>query len=509
MANRVESDGSIKTVATSRLAKGDIVLVQPGQTLPADGILIAGRSHLNVSWLTGESQPLSVSVDDHVIGGTMNIDSPIRIRVSECGKQSRIGQLEEIIRNAAGERTPLVRGADKLGQWFVVIVLGLAVGCWLTWLYRAGIETATLHTVSLLTIACPCAIALAAPLVITVTIGRAARNQIWIRDGECVERLAKPGIIWFDKTGTLTVGEMRVDSWDGSTRSLEFAAAIESQVKHPLAKAICEHVRTEHPRSDSAVDGLRVWEGFGASGRVEASDILVGSERFLQQHHVLIDETWLARQVSIVKEGRTPVWVAVDGMVEGLGAIGDYLRPDAIKTLHSLQSRGWKIGILSGDRQEVADYWEKQLAKTGLRFYQCLGNCSPEQKVATIQASSKDTQGTVAFVGDGMNDAAALAVSDVGIAVRGGSDMGLRAAPVYIASNRLMSIESLMRSADASVRTIHRCFAASLLYNTFTISLAIMGWIHPLIAAVFMPISGLTVLALAITGKTFPGDNRA
>jgi len=508
LANRVESDGSIKTVSTTRLVKGDIVLVQPGQTLPADGTIVDGQSHLNVSWLTGESQPQSVSVDDHVIGGTLNIDSPIRLRVTECGKQSRIGQLEEVVRSAAGERTPLVRGADQLGQWFVLVVLGLAVGSWFVWLYIAGVEMATMHTVALLTIACPCAIALAAPLVITVTIGRAARNQIWIRDGECVERLAKPGIIWFDKTGTLTVGEMRVDSWDGSNRSLEYALAIESQVNHPLAKAICEHVRLERDLKAKAVDSIRVWEGLGVSGRIDGSDILVGSERLMRQRGVFIDEAWSARQTSIVSDGRTPVWVAVDGSVEGMGAVGDYLRPDTIQTLSCLQTRGWKIGILSGDRQAVVEYWANQLAMTGIGFYRCLGDCSPEQKVSTVQASSRDTPGSVVFVGDGMNDAAALAVADVGIAVRGGSDMELRAAPIYIANNRLASIECLMRASDSSVQTIRRCFAVSLLYNTFTISLALLGWIHPLIAAIFMPISGVTVLAMAVTGKTFPKEER-
>ncbi len=506
MANRVEADGNIKTVSTSRLAVDDVVLVQPGQTLPADGIVIDGRSHLNVSWLTGESRPLSVSTGDRVIGGTMNIDAPLRIRVTECGRQSRLGHLEEVIRNAAGERTPLVRGADKLGQWFVLIVLGLAVGCWGVWYGLTGVETATMHTIALLTIACPCAIALAAPLVITVTIGRAAKNQIWIRDGDCLERLAKPGMIWFDKTGTLTAGEMRVDSWDGSKRSLDYAAAIEAHVIHPMAKAISDYVSAKGHPHDLAAESVRVIEGLGVSASVDGYHVLVGSEALMRREALHIDDHWIAHQASIVADGRTPVWVSVEGRIEGMGAIGDFLRPDAVPMLQNLQSSGWKIGILSGDRQDVVDYWAKQLSDQGIHFSQSLGECSPEAKVTTIRNSSHDSKETVVFIGDGINDAAALAVADVGIAVRGGSDIGLRSAPIYIASNRLMSILLLIRAAQASVRSIRRCFAASLAYNTLTITLAIFGWIHPLIAAIFMPISGLTVLAMALTGRAFPMD---
>ncbi len=509
MAHRVEPDETIKTIATSRLAVNDILVVRPGETLPADGIIVCGHSHLNVSWLTGESRPQSVSVDDAVIGGTLNIDSPIRIRVTACGKSSRIGQLEEVIQNAAGQRTPLVRDADKLGRWFVAVVLAVAIGCWSCWWYWSGIETATLHTVALLTIACPCAIALAAPLVITVAIGRAARNQIWIRDGECIERLAKPGMIWFDKTGTLTAGEMRVDAWEGSKRSLDYASALESQIHHPLSKAIVDHVGDTSNSRKLNTSSIRVLEGLGISGCVADSRVIVGSERLVRKNDIRIESHWIDRQESIEASGDTPVWVAIDGQVEGIGAIGDFLRPDAIATLKELQSQGWKLGILSGDRQAVVEYWANQLDKAGIHFYKTLGDLTPEQKVEAVRTShqrGEGSSGAVVFVGDGINDAAALAIADVGIAIRGGSDMGLRTAPVYVASNRLASIIKLLKASTASVRSIRRCFAASLAYNMVTITLAFFGWIHPLIAAILMPISGLTVLAFAIAGKTFPDE---
>ncbi|MDZ4852324.1 MAG: heavy metal translocating P-type ATPase [Pirellulaceae bacterium] len=505
-ATRIEPDGTAKTVATTQLKTSDIVLVQPGQVLPADGFVIEGKSHLNVSWLTGESLPISVSVSDQVVGGTLNIDSPIRIQVTECGQQSRMGQLEEVIRDAAGERTPLVRIADKLGRWFVIVVLGLAVVCWCSWFAVANIELATLHTIALLTIACPCAIALAAPLVITVTIGRAARNQIWIRDGESIERLAKPGIVWFDKTGTLTTGELQIDSWHGSKRSVEYAAAVESQVNHPLAKAIARSVLAERDTQLRRATSIRVEEGLGVEGFIDDQFVLVGSELWMQENGIPVEKSWLERQSTIIRSGHTPVWVAIDGVIEGIGAVGDSLRPDTIQTLRSLENRGWKIGILSGDRQEVVDYWRDQLRQSSLEFYKCLGGCSPESKATHVRASSKEIDGTVVFVGDGINDAVSLAIADVGIAIRGGSDIGLRAAPIYLASNRLASVLQLLQASASSVRSIQYCFAMSLIYNAITLSLAMMGLIHPLIAAILMPISGLTVLTFAIARRTFPKE---
>ncbi len=509
ITTRVAEDGSFQSVAASRLKPRDVVLVQPGETLPSDGFVVQGRSHLNVSWLTGESAPQSISIGDRVVGGTMNIDSPIQVCITECGKQSRLGQLEEVIRNAAGDRTPLVQAADKIGKWFVIMVLLLAVGCWIGWCFLAGPATATMHTVALLTIACPCAIALAAPLVITIAIGRAARQQIWIRDGQCVERLAKPGLMWFDKTGTLTEGNMRVQQWEGTTKSMKCAIAVESQLNHPIAKAICEYVqlqRSKISQSESmstTTEEIRSIEGLGVSAKVDGDFVLIGSEPLLRLHKIVIPTNWNSIHDRILRDGMTPIWIAIDGKIEAILSLSDSLRHDTIESLKALQLKGWRLCILSGDRKEVVDYWRRRIEGSGIVFEQAIGEASPEQKVDTIRLSRENEKAAVVFVGDGINDAAALAVGDVGIAIRGGSEISLRAAPIYVASNRLRSIDQLVDASSSTLRTIQKCFGISLIYNSITISLAVIGLIHPLIAAIFMPISGLTVLGLAITGHSF------
>jgi Cu2+-exporting ATPase len=502
-------DGSHQKVAASQLKPQDVVLVQAGETLPSDGVVVHGRSHLNISWLTGESMPQSVSVGDRVVGGTMNIDSPFQVRVTECGKQSRLGQLEEVIRNAAGDRTPLVRAADKIGKWFVLMVLLLAVGCWGAWYWMDGVAAATMHTVALLTIACPCAIALAAPLVITIAIGRAAREQIWIRDGQCLERLAKPGLMWFDKTGTLTEGSMRVQQWTGSRESYRYAIDVESQFSHPIAKAICEFAQERGvdfeisgPPSES-LQNVELIEGLGVTASVAGREVLIGSERLMQSRSISIGEDWIATHKRYLADGMTPVWIAVEGEIEAVVALNDSLRQDAIETLQAIQAKGWKLGILSGDRQEVVSHWRRRIESCGITCERALGEMSPEDKVEVIRQSQANENREVVFVGDGINDAAALSVADVGIAIRGGSDISLRAAPIYLASNRLRSIEQLLIASSSTLSTIRKCFAISLVYNSITISLAVTGLIHPLIAAIFMPISGITVLGLAIAGNSF------
>ena len=534
MTTRIANDGTRQTIAASQLKANDVVLVQPGETLPGDGVVVLGRSHLNVSWLTGESLLRSISTGDGVVGGTMNVESPIQVRVTACGNTSRLGQLEEVIRNAAGHRTPLVRTADTIGKWFVVSILILAVGCWFGWLYVGGPASATMHTVALLTIACPCAIALAAPLVITIAIGRAAQNQIWIRDGQCLERLAKPGLMWFDKTGTLTEGNLRVTKWNGSPLGLHYALLVESQINHPIARAICEFgdSRSDQNTLDLksiqefggainvntgwsnrvapsvALDlaTLHVVDGLGVTALVDNLQVLIGSERLLKSKQVFINADWSEQQSTILSAGKTPAWIAINGLVEGLFAVGDSLRPDAVQTIERLQERGWSIGILSGDRNEVVSFWRREIERSGIHFNAVYGGMSPEQKVEKVRESCMNPYRPVVFVGDGINDAAALAVADVGIAIRGSSEISLRAAPIYVASNRLHSIERLVEASRSTLKTIRQCFAISLVYNTITISLAVVGLIHPLIAAIFMPISGLTVLGLAIAGNSFPKE---
>ena len=341
----------------------------------------------------------------------------------------------------------------------------------------------------------------------TVALGRAARRQIWIRDGNCLERLATPGTLWLDKTGTLTSGRMRVLAWHGSDEQLEYAAAIERTLRHPIADAICAFAAERGIEASVAdVAELEHSPGRGAKGRVDGYIVSIGTEAWLREQGTEVTSSWLKLQSEAFQHGRSVVWLSVAGELCGMFEAGDPLRGDAIETLQAISKSGWRLGILSGDRQEVVDGLALLLKESGVPIQRALGQQSPEDKLEVIRESRADKAHPVAMVGDGVNDAAALALSDVGIAIRGGSGQSLVAAPIFLANNRLSSVLELLNASTSVVRGVRRCFAASLIYNTVTITLAVLGWIHPLIAAVLMPISGLTVLTMAMTTNAFPRE---
>ena len=518
VATRLEADGSNKIVPAYRLQMGDHVLVQPRGTIPADGIVLAESathsragstiiSSIDMSLLNGESTPISVKAGDAVVGGTTNLSSRLLVSVTAVGEASRVGRLMEVVRNATTHRTPWIMAADRVSKWFVLVVLLLASGSWGVWATIAGPAIATQHTMALLTISCPCALALAAPLVLTVALGRAARKQIWIRDGNCLERLASPGIIWLDKTGTLTYGRMTVSDWLGDDLWLAYAAALEKSLSTPIATAIREFAIAELNDSGNVelpeATGIVYIDGQGVVGFVDSSQVFLGNEALLTANSIVLSPEWLRLQSEYLENGQTVVWLAVQGTVVGMFGIGDSLRNDAIETLRAISDRGWRLGILSGDRQEIVDRVDGELQSAGIELVAALGNQTPERKLEVIRSSRQAHRGTCVMVGDGVNDAAAMASADVGIAIRGGSDQALRSAPIFLANQQLSSVVELIDASKNVVRGIRRCFAASLLYNTIAISLAVTGWIHPLVAAILMPLSGLTVLAMAISTRSF------
>ncbi len=518
VATRIEADGTHKIVPSHRLQIGDHVLVQPGGTIPADGTVLAESttltpagstaiSSIDMSLLNGESDPVSVKAGDAVVGGTTNLSARLLFSVTAVGEASRVGRLMEVVRNATTHRTPWIMAADRVSKWFILVVLLLAAGTWGVWATIAGHAIATRHTVALLTISCPCALALAAPLVLTVALGRAARKQIWIRDGNCLERLATPGIIWLDKTGTLTYGRMVVSDWHGEDAWLAYAAALEKSLSTPIATAIHDFAIAELNDSGdmelTEATGIVYFNGKGVVGLVDSSQVFLGNEALLTANSIVLSPEWLRLQSEYLEDGRTVVWLAVQKSVVGMFGIGDSLRSDAIETLRAISDRGWRLGILSGDRQEIVDRLELELQNAGIELVAALGNQSPERKLEVIRSSRQSYRGTCVMVGDGVNDAAAMASADVGIAIRGGSDHALRAAPIFLANQQLSCVVELIDASKNVVRGIRRCFAASLIYNSIAISLAITGWIHPLVAAILMPLSGLSVLAMATATRSF------
>lgn len=495
-ATRIADSGVHETVLADSLRPGQRIHVAVGESLAADGILDSIETVLDRSLLTGESQPVTVRRGEPVAAGTINLSAPVTLTVTATGTETRMGRVMQSVELAAAERTPIVQLADRVGMAFVVGITLLAILAMVLWLPTGFARAASIAT-ALLIVACPCGLALATPLAIAVGLGRAAKRKILIRDGQSLQKLSDPGQMWLDKTGTLTEGRQRVTTVVGDLQGVAMAAAIEHECMHPVACAIVKETELRSlPTMKGSLD--RVILG-GAIGRVGEHSLLVGNTQFIEQQGLLLGCDWREHLQAALERGESPIWIAVDGQLTTLLGLSDPLRSDAQSVLQHLRAMGWKVGVLSGDHPAVVARVARQL---GLDSRDCFGGLSPEEKLAAIRESRRHER-TVVMVGDGANDAAALAAADVGIAIRGGAEVSLQAAPVFVASGNLQSILGLVRGATATTRTIYATFAVSLAYNVLAVGICMGGFVSPLVAAMIMPASSASVLAIVVATRTF------
>jgi P-type Cu2+ transporter len=499
---RQVTDAGIIEVPLEAIAPDDVVEVRAGDSIPTDGQVLEGRSEIDQSLLTGESRPVSVGPGTAVHAGTLNLSARLLVRVREVGDQTRVGRLMRLVEECSQRRAPIVLLADRIAGWFVVVVLLLAVltfGLWLVWDSSRAVE----HAVALLIVTCPCALGMATPLAVTVALGRAARRKILIKGGEVLELLARPGTVVLDKTGTLSAGRTSVLSWTGDQAALPLVAALERHSAHPVAAALVGYCESRIEQQDARqhdVTDVQQTVGGGLAGTVDGRRVVIGSAQFVRQQGFPGDARIDQAEQAAVDEAATPVLIAVDGRIAAVAALGDPLRDDAAEALAQLKQLGWNVRILSGDHPGVVRAVAQRLH---VAEPDAVGGASPEDKVQYVRQAVRE--GPVVMVGDGVNDAAALSAATVGIAVHGGAEASLAAADVYLNRSGLIPIVDLIHAARNTLRTIRRSLAASLCYNALAASLAIAGWIGPLLAAILMPISSITVLTLAYTARTF-GD---
>lgn len=494
-AARRITGGAIQTVPIEAIAAGDLIEVRAGETVPVDGKVTLGTSALDEALLTGESLPRDVCVGARVCAGTINVAAPLRVRVEATGAGSRVGKLMELVERSAREPGRIVKMADRIAGHFTVAMLLLAavtLGAWL-WIDPAH---ALDHATALLIVTCPCALGLATPLTVTVAIGRAARRGILIKGGETLERLARPGTILLDKTGTLTQGRMALLEWWGDESLKSDAAAVERHSAHPIARAFVE--AHGEPGARDEVADVSQSPGGGIAARVGARRIALGSVGFVRGRGIDLPAEAADAAERFSSRALTPVLIAADGAVAAVAGLGDPLRPDAADSVRALRARGWKVEILSGDHpQAVAAVG----AALGIDAADCRGHVAPEEKLAVVR--DKLQRGPVIMVGDGVNDAAALAAATVGIAVHGGAEASLSAAGIYLDRPGLAPIVEVLEGGQRTFRVIRRGLAASVFYNAVAGTLALTGVINPIIAAILMPLSSLTVLSNAFGGRTF------
>jgi Cu2+-exporting ATPase len=483
----------VREVPLERLAAGDLVEVRAGDVVPADGVVADGRSNLDVSLLTGESRPAGAGPGDRVHAGTVNLTARLRVRAVATGEATRVGRLMRLVDEHASRRAPIVALADRIAGHFVAAVLALA-GVTLWWWWATDPGAAVDHAVALLIVTCPCALGLATPLAVSAAIGQAARAGILIKGADALEALGRPGRLWLDKTGTLTRGAPELLAWDGDPGLAALVAAVEAHSAHPLARAFA---RAVPPPARVAVEIAETLGG-GVEARADGRRVVVGSPAFAAARGVPGGPDLRARVAALVARGLTPVVAHAEGGTPAVAGFGDPLRDDAAPALARIRARGFAVGILSGDDPRVVAAVGREL---GLDPAACHGGVAPEAKLAAVTADR--ARGRVVMAGDGVNDAAALAAATVGIAVHGGAEAALHAAPVYVARPGVARIADALDGAHRTLRVIRRNLAASLAYNALGVALAMAGLLSPLAAAVLMPVSSLTVIASSYRARTF------
>lgn len=499
-----EDSGEFREVPASALKPGDRVELLAGDTVPADGRISLGSSSFDLSLLSGESRPVDVGPDEQVFAGCTNLGSRVELEIEAVGEATRLGNLLSMVETAAARSSPSVRFADRMAGRFTMTVLALAAVTLLIW-WRTDPATAVENAVALLIVACPCALGLATPLAIVAAVGKAARLGILVQGGEVLERLAQPGRLYLDKTGTLTRGELEVTEVAGSEDELAWLLAVEAHSSHPLAVAIDRWGRTQ-ALTIPPVDGVSEVLGRGLRARQAGDELLVGSPTFLEGEGVELASGALGELLEqLLERGQTPVLGARNGSLVCVLGLEDPLRDDAQDMTRDLALRGWQLGILSGDHPKVVDAVGERL---GLDPQLVRGGVSPEEKLATVEAAREELglERPVVMVGDGVNDAAALAAATVGVAVAGGAEASLAAADVYLREGGLANVARLVDGARRTRRVIGRGLGVSLLYNSIAAYLAMTGVINPIWAAILMPVSSLSVVSLAYRSRTFSGS---
>ncbi len=477
-AHRRGADGALHDVPGELVHVGDELVVPPGERVPVDGIVLDGRSAIDRSLLTGESLPIEVEPGSRLEQGTLNADGALVMRATAVGAGTELARIVEIVRKAQGTTPPVQRLADRIASIFVPIVLGIALVTFAGWLLaHHGWSDALIAAVAVLVVACPCALGLATPTAIIAGVGVAARHGLLFKDASVIERLAQTSVATFDKTGTLTKGAFAVlDA--SSDDALAVAAALESSSTHPLARAIVTAAR-ERGLAIPAAGDVNAVRGLGITGMLGEARVAVGSAAFLATHGASVDEP---------RDARTYVFVARNGTPIGRIALGDALRDDAARTIESLRRRNVTPILVSGDADAPVAAAAKEAGIE--RWY---ARTSPERK-AEIVRELRDGGARVAFVGDGINDAPALAVADVGLAMGGGTAVALETAGAAILSNDPAAIVDAIDISRATMRTIAQNLFWAFAYNVVLVPLAAFGIVRPVFAAAAMGLSSLFVV---------------
>jgi Cu+-exporting ATPase len=490
---RVVRDGAESDVAVAELRVGDVIVVRPGERIPVDGVVLAGRSAVDESLLTGEPLPVEKAAGDEVVGGTINGSGSLRFGATKVGRDTALAQIVRLVQEAQGQKAPIQRVSDRIAGVFVPIVVALAAAAFLAWLVfgpEPRIGYALVSFVTVLIIACPCALGLATPTAVMVGTGAGAERGVLFRGGEALELARDVGIVVLDKTGTITEGRPRVvAAVRGDAEALCLAAALERSSEHPVGGAIVEAALERGLELPGAAQ-FASHGGRGVSGFVEGRRVVVGNRALLEERG--IDASALAAGAEAAADGgRTPVYVAVDDVARELFVIDDPVKPGSAAAIAELKSLGLEVLMLTGDHERTATSVARAVA-----IERVIADVRPADKVAVVRRLQQETRGRVAMVGDGVNDAPSLAQADIGIAIGTGTDVALEASDITLVRGELSGIVTAVKLSRRTVRIIRQNLFWAFFYNVIGIPIA-AGVLYPVAGLLLSPVFASAAMALS------------
>ncbi len=496
---RILENGKEKEISIKELKVGDIMVIKPGEKIPTDGKIIKGQSYVDESMATGESLPVEKKEKDNVLGSTLNQQGSLNVKVTKIGKDTFLSQVIKLVEEAQRSRVPIQELADKVTSYFVPVVLLIAIVTFIAWGLTGNWFIAVVSAMTVLIIACPCALGLATPTALTVGIGRGAKQGILIRRGEAIELMGKTKTIVLDKTGTLTKGKPTVTdiiTFGGIEKKelLKITASAEKKSEHPLANSIVKKAEEEKIELVE-IEKFEALFGRGIKAEIKGRKILVGKRSLMENIDISSAEPFLKE---LEKEGKTAILVSDNKNLLGIIAVADTLKKETLSAIESLHKMGFKTVMLTGDNQRTAEAIAKKI-----KIDEVIAEVLPDQKAEIIKKMQKENR--VAMVGDGINDAPALTQADVGIAIGSGSDIAIEAGEITLVKGELDALVKAIKLSKATFKIIRENLFWAFLYNSLALPIAAFGLLAtmwgPIIAAAAMAFSSFSVVVNSLRLK--------